>query len=220
MYFNYKLFYSVVLQAVADANYRFLFVEVGAYGKQSDAGVFEASNLSKFVANENNFPPDRTIVGLSIPLPYLLVVDDAYPLRRNMMKPFSHRSMSPEEQIFNGRLSRARRCVECSFGILCNKWRLLLKAIETNENKACDIVKCLTVLHNVVIDKEGMDHHLLETVKKKVEDNEVKKLRGLRTGRKYNHRATEPLCIRECLMKYFNSAEGSVPWQDRYLKTV
>ena len=40
MHYNYKKFYSLVLMAVADANYRFLYVNLGANGSASDGRVF------------------------------------------------------------------------------------------------------------------------------------------------------------------------------------
>lgn len=45
MYFNYKKYCSIVLQGLVDANYKFISVEVGSYGNQSDGGIFATSSL-------------------------------------------------------------------------------------------------------------------------------------------------------------------------------
>jgi hypothetical protein len=42
-YFNYKQYHSIVLQAVLNANLKFVTAAVGAYGKQSNGGVVQYS---------------------------------------------------------------------------------------------------------------------------------------------------------------------------------
>jgi hypothetical protein len=45
IYFNYKGSFFVILQGLVDARYKFLCVDVGAFGRQSDSEVFSQSNL-------------------------------------------------------------------------------------------------------------------------------------------------------------------------------
>lgn len=45
-YINYKSSFSIVLFAVVDANYNFIFVDAGCQGRISDAGIFQDSQLN------------------------------------------------------------------------------------------------------------------------------------------------------------------------------
>lgn len=56
-YHNYKGFFSIVLMAMCDAHYCFTLVDVGNYGKDNDAHIFNESDIGKaFVENEMNIP--------------------------------------------------------------------------------------------------------------------------------------------------------------------
>lgn len=175
MYFNYKGFHSTVLQAVADANAKFLVVEVGGYGKQSDGGTFSASDLYQLLEKGKlNVPPDTPLPDreLSLDMPHVFVGDEAYPLMRNLLRPYPRSQLDPEKEYFNARLSRARKCIECAFGIMTAKWRILWKPIETNAEFADEIVKAICILHNVIIDHEGLETLLEEAAElNKINDN-------------------------------------------------
>ena len=61
--------------------------------------------------------PTVNMVGQTL-LPYVIVADDAFPLKPHLMIPYSFLSLSKENRVFNYRLSRARRISENAFGIL------------------------------------------------------------------------------------------------------
>lgn len=156
MFYNYKKFFSLSLLAVADANCKLITVDIGAYGKQSDGGTFrESAMYNNILSVPHKWPGPKEIPGTSSHAPFVLVGDEAFPLLENLMRPFPAASLTAEQRGFNKRLSRARTVVERTFGILANKWRILRKEIETSLEHAEQIVYCICVLHNVVIDKDG-----------------------------------------------------------------
>lgn len=90
------------------------YIDVGANGKSNDSAVFQASTLNiAMESNSMNLPQNAIIVG-----------DDAFPLRKDILKPFSKRNLSTSERIFNYRLCRARRVSENAFGILVQRFRV------------------------------------------------------------------------------------------------
>lgn len=85
-FYNYKGFHSILIMAVCDANYRFTFVDVGAYGSEGDAGIFSNSSMGKkIIQNKLKFPADATFG--SVKVPYYFIADDAFPLMERIMKP-------------------------------------------------------------------------------------------------------------------------------------
>lgn len=158
MFFNYKHYFSIVLQGVADADYKFITIDVGSFGKQSDGGTFRTSSLFDALQNgQLNIPDDRELPETSSVMPYVFVGDEAYPLMRNLLRPYNRKMLDADREYFNMRLSRARRVIECAFGIINAKWRILWKPIETFPDTADIIVKAICILHNTIIDIEGVE---------------------------------------------------------------
>lgn len=127
VYYDYKQQFSLVLLALVDAHYRFLYVDVGATGRQSDARVFANSTLSSALEiNTLHIPSAEPLPGTHLKVPYVVVADDAFPMKTYLLKPYPGRLYDDQHSlIFNYRLSRTRRVVENAFGILVNRWRVL-----------------------------------------------------------------------------------------------
>lgn len=121
-WYNYKGFHSLVMLALVDADYRFLYIDVGASGCGSDGGIFDKTPIRQALEEQTlGLPDPETLPGGDVPVPYFIVGDDAFPLRTWMMKPYPQRGLSREKRLFNYRLSRARRVVENAFAIVSSR---------------------------------------------------------------------------------------------------
>lgn len=156
-YYNYKGKHSINLMAISDSKCCFSIVDIGAEGRQSDGGVFGRSEIGIGLENNNMNLPEPTEVEVNGPkLPYVLVADEAFALRPYMMRPFPRsKRLDIRKKVFNYRLSRARRVVESSFGLLVARWRIFRKPINTSVTTAVKIVQAAVALQNFIIQCEA-----------------------------------------------------------------
>lgn len=209
MYFNYKHFFSINLLAVTDANYKFITVDIGAYGKDSDGGVLSNSKFQKCIENETfNIPKEEKLPNSNIIAPYVFIGDEAFPLRSYLMRPYPRNQLqdSHKKAVFNYNLSKARMTVECSFGIAAAKWRILNKPIETSVDKAIIIVQAIAVLHNIIIDFEGIPKDFNGFVEKQMRYEKKRSARqndNVGTTRRNNRASNSAIEVRNTFCKYF-----------------
>ena len=76
------------------------------------------------------------------------MADYAFALSKYLMKPYSQTRLTTEKRVFNYRLSRARRTVENTFGILANRFRVFMTPISLCPEKVKVVTLASCLLHN------------------------------------------------------------------------
>ncbi|CAH2007715.1 unnamed protein product [Acanthoscelides obtectus] len=164
--FNYKSYHSIVLMACSDADGLFTYIETGFAGRNSDGGIFRASAIKHFIEGDNldlptplRLPNDDN----NYKFPFYFVGDEAFPLLHYLLRPYPQRVLDNTKRIFNYRLSRGRKTVECAFGMMTEKFQVLSTAIRCHDNiKINNIVKSVCILHNYVRKREGLPYRAYE----------------------------------------------------------
>ena len=91
------IFFSVVLQSVANSENRFIFIDAGAYDKQSDGCTFSGSILYHFLEDfESALAKPAIFEGSRT---FFILGDKTYPLKTYLMKPFARKYLSCEERV-------------------------------------------------------------------------------------------------------------------------
>ena len=233
-YFNYKGFYSLVLLALIDYDYKFLYVDVGCQGRISDGGVYSNSTLNFALENNHlNLPKARPLPASNdlkwlhdqeteTLFPFMIVADDAFPLKPEIMKPYSQRNLDDKKILFNYRASRYRRVTENAFGILSCRFRVFLTRTNLSPESAVDIVLACIVLHNMLRIKSRDFYSPPETFDEEIDFQTIRPGKWRIDGApnvfsdlpssKQNHYSRNAEEVRSGLANYFYGP-GAVPWQ-------
>lgn len=213
LYFNYKEYFSIVLLAMVDANYKFVAIDAGSYGKEGDSGIFRKSTMGRSIANDSfNIPGPKALPNTNEQLPHFLIGDEAFPLSTYMMKPYSRRNARVDRQmeIFNYRLSRARRVVENAFGLLSQVFRVFYTPIAVVPETCTDSVVVACCLHNILrdayLEENGRPYYVYDDTQRPTEN-----MIDLARPRGYGNYGGAQ--IRDKLKDYFCSHLGEVSWQ-------
>lgn len=207
-FYNYKGNNSIVLLALVDADCRFIYIDVGCNGRTHDAGVLMQSDLRKIINDADNHFPADSVIGNGRKFPYVIVGDDAFPLQKHIMKPYSHNTTKIERHIFNLRLARARNVVERAFGIMCNRFRTLQTKINLSVDKVELVNKTCCVLHNLLCEKN--ENYLIGVLSAETQATNPELLYTNQNGK------GAAQAIRQGFEEYFNN-EGKLSWQDKKL---
>lgn len=224
-YYNYKGFFSIILFAMVDSDYKFMWADVSAKGVESDAQIYNDSELKEGLEQNNilGWPRPDPLPRDNEDVPYFIVGDDAFSLRTYLMKPYSLKHLKREERVFNYRLSRARRVVENTFGILANRFRVLLTTMEHHPENVRTIIKACVLLHNLMrVRYPTMQNRLVD-----VQQADG----GMRAGawrqglnlvdtvvvQAPNRASREGKLQRNLIKHWCNSPAGAVAWQDAML---
>lgn len=204
LFYNYKNTFSIVLMALVDADYRFIAVDVGAYGKNSDGGIYANSTFGKAIDEGTfNVPDDKPLPGSAEPLPHVIVGDKAFPLRRNIMRPYPGSQINGDEtkKMCNYRVSRARRVSENAFGILTQMFRLFQRRIKMSPEHIDKVVLATCCLHNFLRD-DTINNILNNDDYMNCPESGIRNVGGTSTA--------EAMAIRDQFRNYFVSPAGSV----------
>lgn len=228
LFYNYKGFFSVVLFAVVNANYEFMYIQTGTNGSVHDGAILNSTQFyKKLVTNELNLPQPSPLPGTETTVPYVFLGDSAFAINRHFMKPFPLKNISKEKRIFNYRLSRARRVVENAFGILVSRFRVLRRTLNQKLENVDSIVLACCALHNYL--RKSVPRYIPS---KFVDREDITKASFLKGNWRNitdgltplqhisdSQRNTDGNEVRNKFMQYFND-EGRVSFQDKMINAV
>ncbi|XP_058789800.1 uncharacterized protein LOC131663417 [Phymastichus coffea] len=165
LFFNYNKTYSIVLMAACNHRYEFTWIDVGAFGGESDGGIFSRSAFGSHLQDEILPIPKEysNLPGSRIEVPYFFIGDDAFALRPDFMKPYSERNLTEAQEVYNYRISRARNCMECALGILVKRCKVLEGRIGIHSKDIDRIVLACACLHNFVMSRTQFESRSCST---------------------------------------------------------
>lgn len=216
--------------ACCDADYKFTHVDIGAYGHENDAGIFRRSEFGQQILEEKfQVPAASRLPNSDITAPFFFVGDEAFPLRCNLMRPYPGQYLDVRKRIFNYRLSRARRVIENTFGILASRWRIFRQPITCSIETVNCIIMAAVSLHNFLRCEQSQHYcpsNLVDSYQNA--DGEITSgdWRQIVSGDtnlqstgnvSANNHTQNAATLRDTMAEYLMSNVGSVHWQEKYI---
>ena len=193
---NFKKFFSINLMASCDAEYKFTYVNIGADGSSHDSAVFKTTDLAKMTNEEVNlWPPDACLPNTNTSFPHFFVADAAFPLSTRIQRPYPGTALSKEKEIYNYRISRARRTIENTFGIFASRWRIFHTTIIAKKSTVRYIVAAAVCLHNFL--QTENEYITIESNANRIIPSTSPTIQGS------NYPGRTPLFLRDVLRDYF-----------------
>ena len=209
-----------------------MLVEVGENGVSDIGEVLEKSALGRGLEDGGLHLPSPPDDGLQ----YVLLGDGSFPLKNRLMRPYPERGMTGanrhKRQVYNCRLSRARRAVKVALGVLVTKWRIFQQVINADSQTIDAIVKGTTVLHNFLRRRDAMSTDSLSYISPDDVDVEYGDQLQTDTCSTESEAAgalqcsgeldsddapRDAIAVRERFVDYFVSPEGALSQQDQAL---
>ncbi|CAN8024399.1 unnamed protein product, partial [Ixodes persulcatus] len=120
------------------------YVDVGTNGRTHNSTTFKKSTFyQRLTTDALNLPAPEPLPGAQCAQPYVFVADAAFPMSDNLMRPYP-------EKAPDYRHSRARRVSENFFGVLAQRFRILLRPIQALPNNVIMLVLACCALHNML----------------------------------------------------------------------
>ena len=204
-YHNFKNFYSLVLMAIVDSHYRFIWGSCGYPGNSHDSVIFQSTKLWSDIQCGNYLPVMAKKVGKQ-DIPPLVVADSAFPLTTWLMKPFTNAILTEKQRYFNYRLSRARMVTEGAYGQLKGRWRVLLRKCECDTKNIRTFTLACMVLHNICITRGDtistkLDLSIDPVTKQRRESGVVRELLQMRACSKIKDTSKQAEKVRDALVE-------------------
>jgi len=91
--------------AITDSDYKFTYVDTGAYGEDCDSSVFQETFFKLLIRNKLHIPPSGPLFTKDTGIfSFVFIGDEAFSLSENLMRPYAGHNLSEKQTIFNYRL--------------------------------------------------------------------------------------------------------------------
>ena len=150
-YYNYKHTHSIILLAITGPEYKCLYADIGSNGRVNDSGVWKKSPLLQAIQNGSVKLPKDDALPKGVIEPYVFVGDDAFALKKFMMKRYPQQTLTVDKRVLKYRHSRARRISDNLFGISVSRWRIFFTTINLEPKHVKNIGLSVLALHERLI---------------------------------------------------------------------